>query len=318
MGQSERTASAGADVDANGPGRRQVLKGSGAAALGISALALPSAAQAFSLTVNGAAVSGVTVYWAERGSTSSADGRIGRLVYSGDSVISNVDNAWLTSVAQPQYLTTDGISLYYSNVYSGSEQGIWRVGIDKTRTRIVADVSSEGFFVDATHLYYGANGTIFRVAKDGTGSTETLASPGTSLRDIAVAGDTLYFAEFNEGRIRTIPKDGGSITDLVVGLPAQSPNRVEVAGGLLYLGMNSPSQVRRFGLDGSPAGTIIAAGSVVGLQIVDTVLFVGSSNFSAVTASGLDGGNPDTFMTTGQDPLTIVSTSALHGMAILP
>jgi len=302
-------------------GRRQILKGSGAAALGISALALPSAAQAFSLTVNGQRVAGVTVYWSERGTVGSANGRIGRLTYGGSGSISNLDNAWFTSLESPRSLTTDGTALYYTSWQSGTERGIWRVDIiNKTRERIVPDVVVTIPFVDATHIYYGTNSSILRIAKDGTGPVETLyAFPGSSnypdYRAMVVSGDTLYVTDWTNNQVLTLPKEGGTPA-LLASVTNCQP--IQVFGGVVYVGeMPGNRRVHRFTLDGAPLGSFFVGGYVQSLQVLDTVVFSGTSNSGTIAASGLDGGNIDYFANQGSDPLTIVGLT-VEGIAVLP
>jgi hypothetical protein len=302
-------------------GRRQVLKGSGAAALGISALALPSAAQAFSLTVSGQPVAGVTVYWSERGTVGSANGRIGRLTYGGSGSISNLDNAWFSSLESPRSLTTDGTALYYTSWRAGTEQGIWRVDIiDKTRERIVPDVIVTTPFVDATHIYYGTNSSILRIAKDGSGTATTLyAFPGSSdwpdYRAMVVSDDTLYVTDWTNGQVLTLPKNGGT-PSLLASVTECQP--IQVSGGVVYVGeMPGNRRVHRFTLDGTPLGSFGIGGYVQSLQVLDTVLFSGTSNSGWIAASGLDGGNIDYFAGQGSDPQTIVGFG-VEGIAVLP
>jgi hypothetical protein len=299
--------------------RREVLRGSAAAALGISALTLPSAAQAFSLTVGGAAVAGVSVYWAERGNQGQANGRIGRLTYNGDTTISNADAGWLTGLESPAALTTDGVSLYYtSHVFTGGEPGIWRVSIDGTRTQVVE--GEVGFrsrpYIDDTHIYYFSGGKILRIAKDGSGTPVTLLEGpiSTDTQDLKVSGDTLYFTAQTDDRVLTIPKTGGATaTEFAT---VEKATAIDVAGGVVYVGTNlqSLSRIERFLLDGTRIGQFSASGFVSRVQIVDTVAFVATSNFTALRASGLDGGNPQAFATME----TPIVTTNVAGLAVLP
>lgn len=298
--------------------RRAVLRGAGAAALGVTTTVLPTAAQAFSLTVNGSAVAGVTVYWSERGTVGGATGRIGRLVYNGDGSISNVDRNWLTNIESPIGLKTDGTSLYYYNPYSNADQGIWRVAIDKTRTRLVASVSASGIFVDATDLYYSAGSNINVIAKDGSGSATALATSAIASDGIFVTADTIYFSDSasniaGNGRVGTLPKAGGAASYIATGL--EGPDDIFVAGGVVYVG-STARRVHRFLPDGTSIGAFGTYGFVDGLQIVDTVAFVASSNSTGIEASGLDGVNGDLFAFAG-DGATIVGVN-MHGMAVLP
>jgi hypothetical protein len=299
--------------------RRDVLRGSAAAALGISALTLPSAAQAFSLTVGGAAVAGVTVYWSERGTPTSANGRIGRLTYNGETTISNVDADWLTGLESPAALTTDGASLFYTSSSAGADQGIWRVSIDGTRTRVVE--GEVGFFarpyIDDTHIYYFSGGKILRIAKDGSEATPVTLFEGplnTDWQDLEVSGDTLYFTDRDNDRVMTIPKTGGvTATEFAT---VEKASAIDIAGGVLYAGtfVQNSSRVERFLLDGTRIGQFRASGFVNRVQIVDTVAFVATSNSTALTASGLDGGNAQTFAEIGS-PIVGVNVS---GLAVLP
>ncbi len=297
--------------------RRAVLRGVGAAALGVTTTVLPTAAQAFSLTVNGAPVAGVTVYWSERGSTTSATGRIGRLVYSGDGTVSSVDRDWLTDISSPLGLTTDGTALYYHTPFDTADKGIWRVAIDGTRTRLVASVQASGIFVDDTHLYYAADSNVHRIAKDGTGSATALSTASISPEGVTVAGDTVYFTVYGsvagEGTVGTIPLAGGAPSeDFITGLDFAQD--ITVAGGVIYIGSGSTRVVYRYRTDGSAIGVVGASGYVDGIQVVDGVLFVGSSNSTYITASGLDGVNRDRFADT--DGTTIVGIN-ISGIAVL-
>lgn len=300
--------------------RRDVLRGSTAAAVGISAMMLPSAAQAFSLTVNGSPVEGVTVYWSERGTPGGSNGRIGRLTYGGDTTVANVDNAWVSGIEAPNYLMTDGTLLYHSTSTAGASQGIWRVDIGGTRTLIVPGVVATRVHVDDTDLYYAAGGSIFRIAKDGSGSATTLYDGGGDIRDIAVAGDTLYFASWansEPGQVLTIPKAGAGGDAPTVFATLSFPNVVEISGGVVYVGTSPDYVLHRYRVDGTSLGSFGTYGFVDGIQVIDGVLFVGTSNSTGITASGLDGVNSDLFVYQGQSPQTVVGTN-LGGIAILP
>ena len=298
--------------------RRELLRGAGAVALGVTTTVLPAAAQAFSLTVNGAPVAGVTVYWSERGTSGSGNGRIGRLTYSGDGAVSSIARDWLTNLESPRNLTTDGSALYYNTAASTPEQGIWRVAIDGTRTHLVTSVVPSGIFVDGTHLYYTADSNVHRIAKDGSGSATALSTASISPEGVTVAGDTVYFTVYGsvdgEGKVGTIPVAGGAPTeDFITGLDYAQD--ITVAGGVIYIGSGSARVVYRYRTDGSSIGIIGTGGYVDGIQVVDGALFVGSSNSTYITASGLDGVNRDRFADT--DGTTIVGIS-ITGIAVLP
>jgi hypothetical protein len=303
---------AGGTVD-----RRDALRASAAVALGISTMALPTAAQAFSLTLNGAPVSGVSVYWAQRGTVGSQNGYIARLTYSGDGRISNVEGSWVTGLEAPQRMTTDGTSLYYTTATTAvaDTQGIWRVDIGGTATRVIP--GAVGFtrpFVDAEHIYYTSSSSdVLRIAKDGSGSSTLLFDGDADYRDIEVVGDTVYVADWTNSRVITFPK-AGTVSSPVVFASVLRANAIDVADGVVYVGSSDDRTVYRFGLDGTPIGQFGTGGYVDRIQVVDGAVFVASTNSTTIRASGLDGVNSDPFAQLGNP----IQGTNLHGMAVLP
>ena len=298
------------DRPTTGPDRRAVLRGSGAAALGVSTLALPSAAAA--LSVAGARISEVTVYWSEMDTGGATGNRIGRLTFDGTSG-SAVDQAWLTGLPDPRSLETDGTSLYYTSASSDSTQkGVWRVDpVTQTQTRLVAgDVTR--CFVDDTHLYYAVWGSgIFRIAKDGSGSATTLLSGSSSYSDVHLVGDTLYFTEYSANRVSSIPKDGGSATTVATNITTAST--LDSAGEVLYVGQGSERFVRRLSLSGASLGSISTSGYVNGVHVAAATLFVSTGNSATLTAFDLGGGSQRVFA----EPFAVLSSIATSGVAVI-
>jgi hypothetical protein len=185
---TQDTADSAVHGEPTAPDRRAVLRGAGAAAVGISSLALPGAAAA--LSVAGARIEEVTVFWSE-GETGGATGnRIGRLTFDGTSA-SAVEANWLTGLPDPQRVTTDGTSLFYTvRSNDTSLRGIWRVDPDtRANTRIVNVADAGPAFVDAEHIYYPIWGQgLYRIAKDGSGATATLLLTDRALGDLQDVG----------------------------------------------------------------------------------------------------------------------------------
>ena len=286
--------------------RRDSLRFGGLTALGISASQLPAAAAA--LSVDGVRLSGATVFWGDNVFGNS----IGRLEYDGISA-SAKDANWLTGITDVRSLTTDGTSLFYTNVTGdAADVGIWRVDVGaETRTLVVASVSVEGLFVDDTHIYYGVTNTgIFRIAKDGSGSATQLVSGTGNFSAICVAGEVLYFTKYNQGVVASAPKAGGSVTQLATGIT--SAYSIDVSGGVIYVGIGSDRVVRRFQLDGTPIGTFPTGGYINGLQVVGASVFVSVGNAVGLEVYNLDGSGGETFASFG-DPLT----NATSGIAVL-
>ncbi len=307
------TSDAASDRDRpeGGPDRRSVLRGTGAAALGISTLALPSAASA--LSVAGARISEVTVYWSEMDSAN----RIGRLTFDGTTATS-VDSSWKTGLADPRGLSTDGTFLYFRSGSSGvSERGIWRVDpATGAAVRLVDVTSVGGLFVDDQHIYYtrwtgGADSGVYRIAKDGTGSATTLVSSNSSYSGVFAAGDTVYFTEYSANRVSSVPKVGGSVTVLATNI--STPASIEVLGEVIYVGQGSDRFVRRLSLAGGSLGSISTIGYVNGLHVAAATVFVSTGNSAALQAFDLGGANGRTFA----QPFATLTSIGTSGIAVI-
>jgi hypothetical protein len=304
-------------------GRRAALRGSAAAALGISTLALPTAAQAFSLTSEGAPLASVTVYWSERGSGSTTNGRIGRLVYRGfGQGVDNIQNGWVTGLKDPRSLVANSGFLYWSVPNAGGDtaaQGVWRVSLadPSSPQRVVARAGIIGLDVAGDDLYYAVIGDgIFRTAKDGSGTPTELVDVTAQIWDVKVAGETLLFSDIDNARVMIAPKAGGSAT--LFASMTEGPRSIWVADGTVYVARSDSGGVRKFSLaDGTSSGGFAAAGFVSGIQVVGSAVFVSTSNSTRLAASGLDGGNRDVFARPFETPETITSNNTTEGIAVV-
>jgi len=299
--------------------RRDVLRGTAAAAVGISALALPNAAQAFSLTSNGVPLDSVTVYWSDRSNPSTASGRIGRLVYRGlDLGIDTVQGDWATEIRGPRQLLANAGFIYYVVPFTNGDAattGVWRVSqADPTsRQRVVADASILGIDIEGDDLYYAKSSDgIFRIPKDGSGTAVRLVTVTNQIVDVKVAGASLLFSAFDDDEIRSIPKEGGSATTLTA---MSGPNQIWVAGSTLYVTVQGTRTVRKFNVtDGTSLGQFSTDGFVSGIQVLGDTVFVGGSNSTSLAASGVDGGNRDVFAR----PFDVLPTNSVDGIAVVP
>lgn len=298
--------------------RRRVLRASAGSALGISTMALPTAAQAFSLTSAGAAVDGVTVYWSD-GGFFTADGRIGRLTYRGlDAGVDTIENDWVTGLWDPRCILADAGYIYFSVPYAqgnASEQGLFRINIaSKTRETIVAGANVIGFDIDGSEVYYTISGTgLYRIAKDGSGSSTQVAADPQQTLDVKILGDDVLVSQPNVNRISSVPKSGGSMTEFAT---VASPWAIGIGAGSVFVSASGNSTVTRLNTDGSAAGQFTAAGSVRAMQVLDTTVFAATRGSNALSAAGPDGANRDVFATTSDSPATLVS-SQVNSIAVV-
>ena len=161
---------------------------------------------------------------------------------------------------QPKPATTVHVPAGQLQLYWSDPAGINRANVDGTDmapnlipSNDFATGSLCGLAVDRNYIYWGTQGRVARVKRDGTGLDPSfIALPGAGACDVAVDGAHIYWAGPHEiGRANL---DGTHVQQAFIRGPGvspfMSPCGVEVDGAHIYWG-TSMDTIGRANLDGS-------------------------------------------------------------------
>ncbi len=285
-----------------------------------TAVLLPSALTLMMLMLAIASRADALVYWSNSPAF-AGPGSIGRASLDG----TDVDQAFIHSADLLGDPAVDGSHIYWVKVdlapfgcdpFEDPEchdnSWIARGDLDGSNldaSFLSAGVHAAGVAIDATHVYWTADGTIGRADLDGTGADQNFITGASSPAGVAVDGSHVYWANMDSDTIGRADLDGtGADQNFITG--ASSPAGVAVDGSHVYWANMDSDTIGRADLDGTGADQnfITGASSPAGVAVDGSHVYWANMDSDTIGRADLDG--------TGADQNFITGASSPAGVAV--
>ncbi|WP_310994038.1 T9SS type A sorting domain-containing protein [Aequorivita marina] len=162
---------------------------------------------------------------------------------------------------------------------------------------VVTGISTPSrLLINGNDLYFSTTSEVFKIDITQTSPTPTSVVSGlNAATGMAMAGNTLYIAEFNAGRISKIDISDPtpSLETVISGL--NTPNGLYLSGNTMYYSDNNSNIVEKFDVtDLNPTTTLVATSAVnfspSGLALHESILYMAQSQSNRVSKVDVDSG----------------------------